>query len=91
MMFGGTSCAQGRCWGDWVHCFEWRGLNPRCWKVSTENGAVDSIVWVRDVVTFGVNDKEVKGDTHRVPVTDHENESETIRIQDMGDASQDPT
>ena len=49
-------------------------------------GAGDSIVWVRKVVTFGVNGKEDIGDANGVPENDHGEESEAIRIPDMGDA-----
>ena len=43
------------------------------------------IVWVGGVGTFGVNGEEVRRYTHGVPATDHEEESEVIRRQDMGD------
>ena len=33
--------------------------------------AVNSIVWVVYVSPFGVNVTEGRGDTHRVPATDH--------------------
>ena len=49
-------------------------------------GAVNSIVWVGDVGTFGGNGEEVRGDTHGVPATDHGEESEVIRRWDMGDS-----
>ena len=49
-------------------------------------GAGDSIVWVGDVSTFGVNGKEGRGDTHRVPTTDHGEAIEAIMRRDMGDA-----
>ena len=49
-------------------------------------GAGYSIVWVGDVGTFGVNVEEGRGDTHRVPATDHGEASETIMIRDMGDS-----
>ena len=42
-------------------------------------GAGDYIVWVRDVGHFGVNDEEGRGETHRVPATDHGEEREAIR------------
>ena len=41
-------------------------------------GAGDSIVWVVDVVTFGINGKEDIWDTHGVPATDHGEESEQL-------------
>ena len=48
-------------------------------------GAVDSIVWVKDVGTFGVHDEEGRGYTHRVPATDHGDAREAVRRWDMGD------
>ena len=38
-------------------------------------GAEDSIVWVRNVGPFGVNDKEDRGDKHIVPTNGHGVES----------------
>ena len=49
-------------------------------------GAGNSIIWVRDVGPFGVNDEEGRRYTHGVPATDTGEASEAIRIQDMGDA-----
>ena len=49
-------------------------------------GAGNSIVWVGDVVTFGVNDEEGRGHTHGVPGTDNREAREAIRRWDMGDA-----
>ena len=46
----------------------------------------NSIVWVRDVGPFVVNNKEVREGTHGVPATDHGEASEASRRQDMGDA-----
>ena len=43
-------------------------------------------VWVGDVGPLGVNVEEGRGDTHRVPVSDHGEAGEVIRGQDMGDA-----
>ena len=49
-------------------------------------GAINSNVWVGDVVNFIVNGKEGIWDIHRVPVNDHRGEIEGRRRQDMGDA-----
>ena len=48
-------------------------------------GAGDSIVWVGDVGSFGINGKEDRGEAHGVPTNDHGEENEAIRIWDMGD------
>ena len=50
------------------------------------SGAVDSIVWARNVGPLGVNGKEDRGNAHGVSANDHGEESETIRIWDMGEA-----
>ena len=55
-------------------------------KFLQEGGAGDSILWVGYMGPFGVNGKEGREDTHRVPTTDHGEESEAIRRWDMGDA-----
>ena len=62
------------------------GITQGVGKFIQGGGAGDSIVWVGDVGHFGVNEKEGKGDTHRVPATDHGEESEAIRRWDMGDS-----
>ena len=49
-------------------------------------GAGNSIVWVGDVGPFAVNGKKGRGGTHGVPATDHREEIEETRIQNMGDA-----
>ena len=49
-------------------------------------GAGNSIVWVGNVGPFGVNDKEDRGDAHRVPANDHREESGAMRRWDIGDA-----
>ena len=43
------------------------------------------IVWVVNVVPFGVNVKKDIGDAHGVPADDHGEESEAICTWDMGD------
>ena len=55
-------------------------------KFLQDGGAGNSIVWVGNVVPFGVNGKYDRGDTHGVPANDHGEENETIRRWDMGDA-----
>ena len=50
------------------------------------SGAGDSIVWVRNVRPFGVNEKEDRGDTHIVPANDHRKKNEEIRRWEMGDS-----
>ena len=62
------------------------GRNQGVGKFLQGGGAVNSIVWVGDVGTFGGNGEEVRGDTHGVPATDPGEESEAIRRRDMGDA-----
>ena len=49
-------------------------------------GAGNSIVRVGNVGPFGVNDKEDRGDAHRVPANDHREESGAMRRWDIGDA-----
>ena len=49
-------------------------------------GAGDSIVWVRNVGHFYVNEKEDRGDAHIVTANDHGEESEAISRWYMGDA-----
>ena len=43
-------------------------------------GAGNSIVWVVDAGTFGVNGEGDRGDTHRVPATDHREDIKAVRI-----------
>ena len=45
--------------------------------------AGNSIFWVRNVGTFGVNGKEDKGDAHRVTDNDHGGKSKAIRRWNM--------
>ena len=49
-------------------------------------GAGNSIVWVVDGGTFGVNEKESREDTHVVPATGHGEASEAVGRWDMGDS-----
>ena len=49
-------------------------------------GAGDSIVWVGNVVPFGVNGKEDRADAHGVTVNYHWEESKNFRRWDMGDS-----
>ena len=62
------------------------GIYQGVGKFLQVGGAGDYIIWVADVVPFGVNYEEDIGDTHRVPATDHGEESEAIMVCDMGDA-----
>ena len=43
------------------------------------DGAGDSIVWVGNMGPFGINGKEERGDSHRVPENDHGEEIEATR------------
>ena len=76
---------QGRSGEDWGNCFDGRGKNPRFGKFIQGRGAGNYIVWVGDVGPFGVNVEEGRGETHRVPATDHREESKAITRRDMGD------
>ena len=49
-------------------------------------GAGDSIIWAGNVGPFDVNGKEDRGNTHRVPANDHEEESKVFERWDMRDA-----
>ena len=62
------------------------GITQGVGKFLQGGGAGDSIIWVRDVGLFGVNGEDGRGDTHRVPATDHGEDSEDIRSRNMGDA-----
>ena len=62
------------------------GRNQGVVKFLQGSGAVNSIVWVGDVVPFFVNSEEGRGETHVFTMTDHGEESKAIRRQNMGDA-----
>ena len=49
-------------------------------------GAGNSTVWVGDVGHCGDICEESRGDRHRVPLSDHGEESEAAKIQEIGDA-----
>ena len=62
------------------------GISQGVGKFLQGGGAGDSIVCVGNVVPFGVNGKEDRGDAHGVPENDHGEESEEIIRWEMRDA-----
>ena len=64
----------------------YRGITQGVGNFLLGGGAGNFIVWVGDAGTFGFNGKEVRGDTHGVPATDHREANKAIRRQEMGDA-----
>ena len=60
------------------------GISQGVGKFLKVGGAGDSIVWVGNVDPFGVNDKEDRRDSHRIPANDHREERKAISRWYMG-------